>query len=157
MLRWFPRLEAVTACFSCSPPDLNFLDPYFIFMYMHYNHCHRATAHLQLNILLLLLVLFNFFLNRILICYGCSQISDLFHPLKENLINAFILTSSKLIYWTKIEFQPHRELIAHYKHPRTNAVHCYSRGALSCHRRAIPLRLPLTIQTLLHFSTVTRW
>jgi len=44
-----------TPCFSRSPPDLNFLDPYFIFMYMHYNHCHRATVHLQLNILLLLL------------------------------------------------------------------------------------------------------
>jgi hypothetical protein len=33
MLRWFPRLQVATACFSCSPPDLNFLDPYFIFMY----------------------------------------------------------------------------------------------------------------------------
>ena len=55
MLGWFPRLQVATACFSCSPPDLNFLDPYFIFMYMHNNHCHRATAHLQLNILLLLL------------------------------------------------------------------------------------------------------
>jgi len=48
MLRWFPRLQVATASFSCSPPDFNFLDPYFIFMYMHYNHCHRATAHLQL-------------------------------------------------------------------------------------------------------------
>ena len=57
MLRWFPTLQVATACVSCSPPDLNFLDPYFIFMYMHYNHCHRATAHLQLNILLLLLLL----------------------------------------------------------------------------------------------------
>jgi hypothetical protein len=56
MLRWFPRLEVATACFSCSPPDLNFLDPNFTFMYMHNNHCHRATAHLQLNILLLLLL-----------------------------------------------------------------------------------------------------
>ena len=54
MLRWFPRLPVATVCFSCSPPDLNFLDPYFIFMYTHYNHCHRATAHLQLNILILL-------------------------------------------------------------------------------------------------------
>jgi len=53
MLRWFPRLQVATACFSCSPPDLHFLDPYFIFMYAHNNHCHRATAHLQLNILLL--------------------------------------------------------------------------------------------------------
>jgi len=22
MLRWFPRLQVATACFSCSPPDL---------------------------------------------------------------------------------------------------------------------------------------
>jgi len=55
MLRWFQRLQVATTCFSCSPPDLNFLGPYFIFMYMHYNHCHRARAHLQLNILLSLL------------------------------------------------------------------------------------------------------
>jgi len=27
MLRWFPRLQVATACFSCSPPNLNFLDP----------------------------------------------------------------------------------------------------------------------------------
>ena len=32
MLRWFPRLQVATACFSCSSPDLNFLDPYFVFM-----------------------------------------------------------------------------------------------------------------------------
>ena len=32
MLRWFPGLQVATACFSCSPPDLNFLDPYFIFI-----------------------------------------------------------------------------------------------------------------------------
>ena len=57
MHSWFPRLPVATACFSCSPPDLNFLNPYFIFMYTHYNHCHRATANLQLNILLLLLLL----------------------------------------------------------------------------------------------------
>jgi len=54
MLRWFPRFQVATTCFSCSPPDLNFLDPYFIFMYMHYNHCHRATAHLQLNIIIII-------------------------------------------------------------------------------------------------------
>ena len=55
MLRWFPRLQVATACFSCSPSDLNFLDLYFIFMYMHNNHCDRATAYLQLDLLLLLL------------------------------------------------------------------------------------------------------
>jgi len=32
ILRWFPRLQVAAACFSCSPPDLNFLDPYFIFL-----------------------------------------------------------------------------------------------------------------------------
>ena len=32
ILRWFPRLQVATACFSYSPPHLNFLDPYFIFM-----------------------------------------------------------------------------------------------------------------------------
>ena len=26
-LRWFPRLQVATACFSCRSPDLNFLDP----------------------------------------------------------------------------------------------------------------------------------
>jgi hypothetical protein len=50
IMRWLQRLQVATTCFLCSPPDLNFLDPYFIFTYMHYNHCHRATAHLQLNI-----------------------------------------------------------------------------------------------------------
>ena len=64
MLRWFSKLH-VTAWFSCSQPDLNFLDPfsylyYFIFIYVHNNHCHRVTAHLQLNILLLLLLLLLF-------------------------------------------------------------------------------------------------
>jgi hypothetical protein len=57
MLGWFPRLQFATVCFLCSPPDLNFLDPYFIFMYVHNSHCHRETAHLQVNILLLLLLL----------------------------------------------------------------------------------------------------
>ena len=32
MMRWFPSLQVATACFSCSPPNLNFLDPHFIFM-----------------------------------------------------------------------------------------------------------------------------
>ena len=54
-LRWFPTSQVATACLSCSPLELNFLNPYFIFTYMHNNHCHRVSAHLQLNILLLLL------------------------------------------------------------------------------------------------------
>jgi len=64
MLRWLPRLQVATACFSCSPPDLNFLDPYFIFVYMHYNHCHLATAHLQLNIIIIIIIIIIIFILR---------------------------------------------------------------------------------------------
>ena len=46
-----------TACFSCSPPDSNFLVPYFIFMYMLNNHCHRVTAEFQLiNIIIIIIM-----------------------------------------------------------------------------------------------------
>ena len=31
MLRWFPRFQVATTCFSPSPPDLNLLVPNFIF------------------------------------------------------------------------------------------------------------------------------
>jgi hypothetical protein len=57
MLSWFPTPPVATASFSCSPPELNFLDPYFIFMYVHYNHCHRATAHLQFIIIIIIIII----------------------------------------------------------------------------------------------------
>ena len=57
MLRWFPKLQVATACFSCSPPDLNFLVIYIIFMYMHNDHCHRVTVQLQLiNIIIIIII-----------------------------------------------------------------------------------------------------
>ena len=31
MLRWFPRFQVATTCFSCSPPDLNLLVINFMF------------------------------------------------------------------------------------------------------------------------------
>ena len=31
MLRWFPRFQVATTCFSCSPPDLNLLVSSFMF------------------------------------------------------------------------------------------------------------------------------
>ena len=31
MLRWFPRVQVATTCFSCSPPGLNLLVTNFIF------------------------------------------------------------------------------------------------------------------------------
>jgi len=44
MLRWFPSFQVATTCFSCSPPDLNFLVTYLIFVYMKNNHCHRMIT-----------------------------------------------------------------------------------------------------------------
>jgi len=56
MLRRFPTFQVATTCFSCSPPDLNFLDPYFIFTYVQNNHCHRVTARLQfINIIIIII------------------------------------------------------------------------------------------------------
>ena len=31
MLRWFPRFQVATTCFSCSPPNLNLLVTNFMF------------------------------------------------------------------------------------------------------------------------------
>src|SRR5215469_6851948 len=31
MLRWFPRFQVATACFSCSPPDLNLVGTNILF------------------------------------------------------------------------------------------------------------------------------
>ena len=31
MLRWFPKFQVATTCFSCSPPELNLLVTNFIF------------------------------------------------------------------------------------------------------------------------------
>jgi len=31
MLRWFPRFQVSTTCFSCSPPDLNLVVTNFMF------------------------------------------------------------------------------------------------------------------------------
>ena len=77
MLRWFSRLQVATACFLCSPPDLNFLDPYFIFMYMHNNHCHQVTANLQL-IYYYYYYYYYYYINRYLQAKANTQ------PLRED-------------------------------------------------------------------------
>jgi len=53
MLRWFPSFQVATTCFSCSPPDLNFL--VFLNICVHVkNHCHQVTTQLQLiNIIIM--------------------------------------------------------------------------------------------------------
>ena len=47
MLRLFPRLKVATACFSCSPPDLNFLDPAGPYTHAAGSklHCQTPTKH----------------------------------------------------------------------------------------------------------------
>ena len=35
MLRWFPSFQVATTCFSCSPPDLNFLVTFFFFILVY--------------------------------------------------------------------------------------------------------------------------
>jgi len=55
ILRWFPRFQVATTCFSCSPPDLNLLVTNFIFCIHVKNHCHRVTTQLQLiNIIIII-------------------------------------------------------------------------------------------------------
>ena len=54
MLRWFPRLRVATAC---SLPDVNFLDPYFIFIYMHYNNCHRAVKYIIIIMMMMMMII----------------------------------------------------------------------------------------------------
>ena len=34
MLRWFPSFQVATTCLSCSPPDINFLVTFFLFVYV---------------------------------------------------------------------------------------------------------------------------
>ena len=59
MLRWIPRFQVTTTCFSCSPPYLNFLVPNFIFCVHVNNHCHRVTTQLQLIIIIIIIIIIN--------------------------------------------------------------------------------------------------
>ena len=36
MLRWFPSFQVATICFSCSPPDLNFLVAFFFSFFLSF-------------------------------------------------------------------------------------------------------------------------
>jgi hypothetical protein len=42
MLRWFPRFQVTTTCFSCSPPDLNVNLLVISFLYLY--TCKITTA-----------------------------------------------------------------------------------------------------------------
>ena len=35
MLRWFPSFQVANTCFSCSPPDLNFLVTFFFYIFRY--------------------------------------------------------------------------------------------------------------------------
>ena len=56
MLRWFPRFQVATTCFSCSLPDLNLLVTNFIFCIHENNHCHLVTTQLQLIIIIIIII-----------------------------------------------------------------------------------------------------
>jgi len=44
MLRWFPRFQVATTCFSCSPPDLNLAVNHFHKSYCSTVHFRRITS-----------------------------------------------------------------------------------------------------------------
>ena len=67
MLRWFLRLQVATTYFSCSPPDLNFLDHYFIFMYVHNNHCHPGNSPFAVKCIIIMIIVHMFHI-RSFIC-----------------------------------------------------------------------------------------
>ena len=107
MLRWFPTFQVCTTCFSCSPPDLNFLGPYFIFMYIRNSHCLRVTAHLQLHTLLLLLK--NICITKIDIC--CRI---LYHCMLQNMNKIEIVLS--VVAWSDTSSN------CRFCHPRSNML-----------------------------------
>ena len=52
MLRWFPNIQDVTTCFSCSPHadvNVNFSSTVSSTCICVQNRCHRAKSQLQLN------------------------------------------------------------------------------------------------------------
>jgi len=51
---------------------------------------HRGATQLQLTISYQLQSALNFYMNKILIRYGCSKIFYLFHRLREFIINLYI-------------------------------------------------------------------
>ena len=57
MLRWFPRLQVATTCFSCSPPDLNLLVTNLIFCVYENSHCHRVTTQLLLIVIIIIIII----------------------------------------------------------------------------------------------------
>ena len=97
ILRWFPRLQVATACFSCSPPDLHFSYSYFIFMYTHYNHCHRVTAHLQLKIYFIILL---YYIISYIILYHVISYIILYHVISYIILCHIIyhITSRHILY-----------------------------------------------------------
>jgi hypothetical protein len=85
MLRWFPIFQVASTCFSCSPPDLNFLVTYFIFVYMWNNHCHRVITQLQLIIIITIIIIII-----IIIIITCTD-----PPPPKKIVTIFCLLSRR--------------------------------------------------------------
>ena len=104
MMRWFPRFQVATTCFSCSPPDLNFLYPYFIFMYMHNNHYHRVTTICNLLLLLLTSTCFESWKSIvrksivIIQALWCNVCPCMWHTMSHQFVDTLDLQSKLCIY-----------------------------------------------------------
>jgi hypothetical protein len=53
MLRWFPRFQVVTTCFSCGPPKVNLA----AIVYIEINPCHRVKTQVQFIIIITIIII----------------------------------------------------------------------------------------------------
>ena len=76
-LRWFPRFQVATTCFSCSPPDLNLLVINFIFC-IHVKF-HRMTTwsdvvtHYALIIIIIIIIRYVCLLSQAFLPGTCLE------------------------------------------------------------------------------------
>jgi len=98
MLRWFPRFQVATTCFSCSPPVLNLVLTIFIsvlticiFADMQSKHCYRVITQLQLiNIINIIIIII------IKLCLDCE--SALFFSYVYLIHNGDALSKNILVW-----------------------------------------------------------
>jgi len=100
MLRWFPSFQVATTCFSCSPPDLNFLVPFFSYLCT----CKITTAtgwqtNCSLLLLLLLLLLYSPGVSPL---QSTLSFTMTFLTVGKGGVTAYVLnTGNSNLYWMK--------------------------------------------------------
>jgi NhaP-type Na+/H+ or K+/H+ antiporter len=78
MLGRFPTLQVAIACFSCSPPDLNFFDAYFIFTYV-YAQYPLPPSDSQLEVIIIIIIIIIIIKYRKLLIVHCTHTSESAH------------------------------------------------------------------------------